>query len=113
MYQFWYNHIRPKYHQNQTIYPINTYNSTYHRTVKRKHINVKGKESNDKNPKFKIADHVRISKYKNIFLTGYTPNYLEEVFVIKKNKMQCHRHMLLMILTVKKLLERLMKKNCN
>ena len=37
-------------------------------------------------PKFKIGDHVRISKYKNIFDKGYNPNRSEEVFVIKENK---------------------------
>ena len=40
------------------------------------------KEHNDKDPKFKIGDIVRISKYKNIFAKGYTPNWSEEVFVI-------------------------------
>ena len=45
-----------------------------------------GKEVNDNDPKFKVGDHVRISKYKNIFSKGYTPNWSEEVFVIKKNK---------------------------
>ena len=40
-------------------------------------------ETNKKDPKFKIGDHVRISKYKNIFYKGYTPNWSEEVFVIK------------------------------
>ena len=44
------------------------------------------KEVNDKDSKFKIGDHVRISKYKNIFAKGYTPNWSEEVFVIKKVK---------------------------
>ena len=44
------------------------------------------KEINDKDPKFKIGDIVRISKYKNIFAKGYTPNWSEEVFVIKKVK---------------------------
>ena len=44
------------------------------------------KEVNDKEPKFKVDDHVRISKYKNIFTKGYTPNWSEEVFVIKKVK---------------------------
>ena len=44
------------------------------------------KEVNDKDPKFKVGDHVRISKYKNIFAKGYTPNWSEEVFVIKKVK---------------------------
>ena len=42
------------------------------------------KEGNDRDPKFKVGDHVRISKYKNIFSKGYTPNWSEEVFVIKK-----------------------------
>ena len=44
------------------------------------------KEINDKDPKFKIGDIVRISKYKNIFAKGYVPNWSEEVFVIKKVK---------------------------
>ena len=44
------------------------------------------KEVNDKDPKFKVGDHVRISKYKNIFAKGYTPNWSEEVFVIEKVK---------------------------
>ena len=33
------------------------------------------KEVDDKDPKFKVGDHVRISKYKNIFAEGYTPNW--------------------------------------
>ena len=37
-------------------------------------------------PKFKIGDHVRISKYKNNFANGYFPNWSEEVFLIKKVK---------------------------
>ena len=45
-----------------------------------------GKEINNKYPKFKIGDIVRISKYKNIYAKGYTPNWSEEVFVIKKVK---------------------------
>ena len=44
------------------------------------------KEINGKDPKFKIGDIVRISKYKNIFAKGYVPNWSEEVFVIKKVK---------------------------
>ena len=44
------------------------------------------KEVNDKDPKFKVGDHVRISKYKNIFAKGYMPNWSEEVFVISKIK---------------------------
>ena len=43
------------------------------------------KEYNDKDPKFKFGDIVRISKYENIFAKGYIPNWSEEVFVIKKS----------------------------
>ena len=49
------------------------------------YINI-GKEVNDKDPKFKVGDHVRISKYKNIFPKGYTPNWSEEIFVVKRIK---------------------------
>ena len=45
------------------------------------------KEVNDNDPKFKVGDHVRISKYRNIFAKGYTPNWSEKVFVIKEIKM--------------------------
>ena len=41
---------------------------------------------NDKDPKFKVGDHVRIFKYKNIFAKRYTPNWSEDVFAIKKVK---------------------------
>ena len=94
------------------------YNNTYHRTIKMKPIDVKDntyidfkKEVNDKDPKFKVGDYVRISKYKNIFDKGYSPNWSKEVFVITKIKNTVHGHMLLMILLVKKLLEHFMKKN--
>ena len=70
---------------------VDEYNNTYHRTIKMKPIDVKDntyidfeKEVNDRDPKFKVGDHVRISKYKNIFAKGYTPNWSEEVFVISK-----------------------------
>ena len=43
-------------------------------------------ESNKRNPKFKVGDHVRISKYKNIFAKGYVPNWSEEVFIVNKIK---------------------------
>ena len=39
---------------------------------------------NEKDPKFKVDDHVRISKYKNVFGKGYTSNWLEKVFIINK-----------------------------
>ena len=41
---------------------------------------------NEKEPKFKVGDHVRISKYKNIFAKGYTQNWSEEVFVVSEIK---------------------------
>ena len=44
------------------------------------------KEINNKDPKFKVGDHVRISKYKNIFAKGYMRNLSEEIFIIKKIK---------------------------
>ena len=44
------------------------------------------KEVNDKNPRFKVGDNVRISKYKNIIAKGYTPNWSEEMSVISKIK---------------------------
>ena len=57
------------------------YNNTYHKSIKMKPVDAKDntysnfkKEVNDKNPKFKVGDHVRISKYKNIFTKGYIPN---------------------------------------
>ena len=44
------------------------------------------KDSNEKDPKSKVGDHVRISKYKNIFVKGYAPNWSEEVFGVSKTK---------------------------
>ena len=83
---------------------VNEYNNTHHTSIKRKPTDVKDntyidskKEVNDKDPKCKAGDHVRISKYKNIFAKGYTPNCPEEIFVIKKVKILYHVHMLLMI----------------
>ena len=72
---------------------VKKYNNTYHTSIKMKSVDVKDntyisfkKEVNDKNPKFKVGDHVRISKYKNIFAKGYMPNWSEEIFIIKKIK---------------------------
>ena len=74
---------------------VNKYNNTYHKTMKIKPIDFKyntyintDTELNNKDPKFKVGDHVRILKYKNIntFAKGYTPNWSEEGFVIKKIK---------------------------
>ena len=72
---------------------VSEYNNTYHRTIKMKPVDVKDntyvdskKEVNGKDPKFKVGDRVRISKYKNIFVKGYTLNWSEEVFVVNKIK---------------------------
>ena len=70
---------------------VNEYNNTKHRAIKMKPIDVKdntyigfGKKVSDIDPKFKVDDPVRISKYKNIFAKGYTPHWSEEIFLIKK-----------------------------
>ena len=70
---------------------VSEYNNTYHITITMKPVGVKdnvyidfNKKVNDKDSKFKVDDHVRISKYKNIFAKGYTPNWSEEVFVINE-----------------------------
>ena len=72
---------------------VHKYNNKKQRTIKMTPIDVKdnayidfGKEINDNDPKFKVGDHVRISKYKKIFAKSYTPNWSEEVFVIKEIK---------------------------
>ena len=44
------------------------------------------KDSNEKDPKFKVGDNVRISKYKIIFAKGHTENWSERLFVIGKIK---------------------------
>ena len=91
---------------------VNKYNNPYHSTIKMKPVDVKSntyvnsnKEINDEDPRFKIDDIVRISRYKNIFAKGYTPIWSEEVFVIKNVKILCRGHMSLMMLTRKKSLE--------
>ena len=68
---------------------VDKYNNTVHRTIKMKPIDVTddsyaeyNEDFNKKDPKFKVGDNVRISKYKSIFAKGYTPNWSEEVFTI-------------------------------
>ena len=98
---------------------VDKYNNTFHRTIKMKPFDVKssayidyGLENNDKDSKFKIGDYTRISKYKNIFAKDYTSNWLEEVFILLTMlQILYHGRMFLVILTVKKLLERFMKNN--
>ena len=69
------------------------------------------KEIINKHRKFKVGDTVRISKYKNIFAKGYTPNWSEEIFVIKKVKNTVPWINVIMLLMEKKLLERFTKTN--
>ena len=72
---------------------VNKYNNTVYRTIKMKPIDVVGdsyveynEDFNKKGPKFKVNDHVRISKYKNTFAKGYVPNWSEEVFIVNEIK---------------------------
>ena len=98
---------------------VNQYNNIYQRTIKIKSIEVKDntysdyiKEVNDKDPKLKVSDHVRTSKYKSIFAKGYTPKWSEEVFVIKEVKNTVPWTVIMMKkMMMKKLLEHYMKKN--
>ena len=70
---------------------VDKYNNTWHSSIKMKPKDVTddsfaeySEESNKKDPKFKIGDNVRISKYKNVFSKGYTPNWSDEIFAVKK-----------------------------
>ena len=98
---------------------VNKYNSKCHNTIKMNPVGVKsnkyieiGKDSNNKYPKFKIGDTVRVSKYKNIFAKGYLQTGLKRFLWLKKLKILRPEHMLLLILMEKKLLECLTKKSC-
>ena len=69
---------------------VSEYNNTKHSTIKMKPMDVKDNERvyidehNEKDSKFKIGDRVRISKFKNIFAKGYTPNWSKEIFIVDK-----------------------------
>ena len=70
---------------------VKDYNNTIHSSIKMKPKDVKDntfveniEKINEKDPEFKIGDHVRISKYKNIFSKGYTPNWSEEILIINE-----------------------------
>ena len=72
---------------------VDEYNNTYDRSIMKKRVDIKDdiyidfeNEVNDKDPKFKVGDYIRISKYKSIFAKGYKANWSEEVFVISKIK---------------------------
>ena len=98
---------------------VNKYNNTYHITIKMKPADVKlriyiyfKKENNKEDPEFEVGGHVRISTHKSIFAKIYTQNWSEEAFVKFCLKILLQGHMLLVILTVKILLERFKRKNC-
>ena len=69
---------------------VNKYNNTKHSTIKMKPIDVGNSkrvyidEHNEKRSRFKVGDRVRISKFKNIFAKGYTPNWSKEIFIVDK-----------------------------
>ena len=72
---------------------LTKYHNAFHRTIKMKPINVTSGsyaeysvDSNEKDPKFKVGDRVRISKYKNVFANGYSQNLSEKVFAVSKIK---------------------------
>ena len=70
---------------------VNKYNNTIHKTMKSIDVTDDSyaeynEDFNKNDPKFKVGDHVRISKYKNIFAKGYAPNRSEEVFLVSKIK---------------------------
>ena len=69
---------------------VNEHNNTKHSTIKIKPKDVKNNkrvyidEHNEKSARFNVGDRVRISKFKNIFAKGRTPNWSREIFVINK-----------------------------
>ena len=69
---------------------VNEYNNTKHNTIKMKPKDVRDNkrvyidEHNEKDSRFKVVDRVRISKFKNIFAKGYTPNWSKEIFIVDK-----------------------------
>ena len=69
---------------------VNEYNNTKHNTIKMKPKDVRDNkrvyvdEHNKKDSRFKVGDRVRISKFKNIFTKGYTPNWSKEIFIVDK-----------------------------
>ena len=70
---------------------VNKYHNTKHSTIKMKSIDVGDNnkrvyvdEHNEKDTRFKVGDRVRISKFKNIFAKGYTPNWSTEIFIVDK-----------------------------
>ena len=83
---------------------VDEYNNTYHTTIKMKPADVKDntyinadKEINNKDPKFKVGDHVRISKFKTFLLKGICLIGVKKYLLSKKLKILFRGLMLLMI----------------
>ena len=94
---------------------VNKYNNTNHKTIKIKPADVNdnsfaeyNEESNEKDPKFKVGDHVRISKFQK----GYTPNWSEEIFIVKKIKSTAPWTYITNDLHGEEIVGSFMKKNC-
>ena len=96
---------------------VDKYNNTFHGTIKMKPIDVRSDsyaeynvDSNEKDPKFKVDDHVRILKYINILVMLQIGQ--KKSLLLAKFKILFHGHLLLVILMVKNMLELFMKKKC-
>ena len=92
--------LKNKLHKHMTATGTNVYYdvlddavseyNTNHSTTNMKPIDVKNNkrvyidEHNKKDSRFKVGDRVRISKFKNIFAKGYTPNWGKEIFFVDK-----------------------------
>ena len=70
---------------------VNEYNNTKHSTIKMKPIDVGDNnkrvsidEHNEKDSRFKVGDRVRISRCKNIFAKGCTPNWSKKYLLLIK-----------------------------
>ena len=97
---------------------VDKYNNTYHNSIRMKPADATNvsfveysEKFNKKDPKFKVGDHVRISKYKNIFAKGYTPTWIEEIFVVGKIKNTVPWTYEIVDLNGEEILESSMKKN--
>ena len=85
--------VSNNFYFNVLVAIVSKYKDTVHRSIKMKPIDVisdsyaeYNEDSNKKDPKLKVGDCVRISKYKNNFAKGYTQNWSEEVSIISKIK---------------------------
>ena len=83
---------------------VKNYSNTYHKTIKMKPIFVKSDsyakysvDSNEKDPKFKIGDHIKFQSIKTFFLRDMLLIDQEKFLLLRKLKIQLHGHMLLVI----------------